>query len=37
VGFVFLCQVEDAEPVPQHDEVRDVHWMNVSALPEDIR
>src|SRR6267142_2778114 len=32
VGFVFLCQVEDAEPVPQHDEVRDVHWMNVSEL-----
>jgi 8-oxo-dGTP diphosphatase len=32
VGFVFLCQVEDAEPVPQHDEVRDIRWMNVSEL-----
>ena len=32
VGFVFLCQVEDAEPVSQHDEVRDIRWMNVSEL-----
>src|SRR5215510_15138804 len=32
VGFVFLCQVEDAEPVPQHDEVRDIRWMKVSEL-----
>jgi 8-oxo-dGTP diphosphatase len=32
VGFVFLCHVEDAEPVPQQDEVRDIRWMNVSAL-----
>jgi len=32
VGFVFLCQVEDAEPVPQHEEVRDIHWMKTSAL-----
>jgi 8-oxo-dGTP pyrophosphatase MutT (NUDIX family) len=32
VGFVFLCQVEDAEPVPQHDEVRDIRWMTVAAL-----
>ena len=32
VGFVFLCQVEDAEPMPQHDEVRDIRWMNVSEL-----
>ena len=32
MGFVFLCQVEDAEPVPQHEEVRDIRWMNVSEL-----
>jgi 8-oxo-dGTP pyrophosphatase MutT (NUDIX family) len=32
VGFVFLCQVEDAEPVPQHDEVRDIRWIKVSEL-----
>jgi hypothetical protein len=24
--------VEDAEPVPQHDEVREVRWMKVSEL-----
>ena len=32
VGFVFLCQVEDAEPVPQHEEVHDIRWMKVSEL-----
>jgi len=32
VGFVFLCQVEDTEPVPQHDEVRDIQWMKVTEL-----
>ena len=32
VGFVFLCQVEDAEPVPQHEEVRDIRWMKTSEL-----
>jgi 8-oxo-dGTP pyrophosphatase MutT (NUDIX family) len=32
VGFVFLCQVEDAKPVPQHEEVRDIRWMKVSEL-----
>ena len=32
VGFVFLCQVEDADPTPQHDEVRDIRWMQPSEL-----
>jgi 8-oxo-dGTP pyrophosphatase MutT (NUDIX family) len=32
VGFVFVWHVEDAEPVPQHDEVRDIRWMKVSEL-----
>jgi 8-oxo-dGTP pyrophosphatase MutT (NUDIX family) len=32
VGFVFLCQVEDAESVPQHNEVRDIRWLTVSEL-----
>lgn len=32
VGFVFLCQVEDAEPVPQHDEVRGIRWIKVVEL-----
>jgi len=32
VGFVFLYQVEDADPVPQHDEVRNIRWMKVATL-----
>jgi 8-oxo-dGTP pyrophosphatase MutT (NUDIX family) len=32
VGFVFLCQVEDAEPVPRHEEVRDIRWIKVPEL-----
>jgi 8-oxo-dGTP diphosphatase len=32
VGFVFLCRVVDAEPVPQHEEVRDIRWMKTSEL-----
>ena len=32
VGFVFLCQVENAEPTPHHDEVRDIRWMKTSEL-----
>lgn len=35
VGFVFLCQVENANvaiPTPQHDEVRDIRWMKTSEL-----
>jgi len=32
VGFVFLCRVEDAEPMPQHEEVRDIRWMKISEL-----
>ena len=32
VGFVFLCHVEDKEPVPKLDEVCDVQWMKKSEL-----
>ncbi len=32
VGFVFLCQVENAEPTPQPNEVRDIRWMNHAEL-----
>jgi 8-oxo-dGTP pyrophosphatase MutT (NUDIX family) len=32
VGFVFLCQVDDAEPLPQHEEVKDIRWMKVVEL-----
>jgi 8-oxo-dGTP diphosphatase len=32
IGFVFLCQVEDKEPIPQSDECRDIKWMKASLL-----
>ena len=32
VGFVFVCSVEDADPVPAPNEVRDITWMTMSAV-----
>ena len=32
VGFVFICTVEDREPLPSQDEVKDVRWMKRSEL-----
>lgn len=32
VGFVFLCEVEDKEPEPQEEEVRDIRWMPIGEL-----
>jgi 8-oxo-dGTP pyrophosphatase MutT (NUDIX family) len=32
VGFVFICTVEDGEPRPGQDEVKDVRWMKRSEL-----
>ena len=32
IGFVFLCEVENKEPVPQDDEVRDIKWMKKIEL-----
>lgn len=32
VGFVFVCQVEDAAPKPQESEVKDIRWMKKSKL-----
>lgn len=32
IGFVFLCEVEDAEPIAQAEEVRDVRWMDKEEL-----
>ncbi|MFH0829424.1 MAG: NUDIX domain-containing protein [Candidatus Kerfeldbacteria bacterium] len=32
VGFVFLCQVEDKEPVPQLEELHDIRWVKISVL-----
>jgi len=32
VGFVFLCEVADDEPVAQESEVRDIKWINKEDL-----
>src|SRR6266487_6411272 len=32
IGFVFLCKVEDTEPVAQVEEVRDIQWMEKGEL-----
>ena len=32
IGLVFICQVEDAEPVPHPQEVRDIRWMKHAEL-----
>lgn len=32
VGFAFLCEVEDSEPKPQREEVKDVRWMDADEL-----
>jgi isopentenyldiphosphate isomerase len=32
VGFVFLCAVEDKEPMPQPDEVKHIQWMKKAKL-----
>ncbi|MBD3362831.1 NUDIX domain-containing protein [Candidatus Dojkabacteria bacterium] len=28
IGFIFICEVEDGEFVPQKDEVKDIVWMD---------
>lgn len=32
IGFVFLCEVEDTEPVPQETEVKDIRWVTKAEL-----
>jgi 8-oxo-dGTP pyrophosphatase MutT (NUDIX family) len=32
VGFVFICSVEDKEPVPEPSEVKNIHWIKRSEL-----
>lgn len=34
VGFVFLCTVEDQQPLAQAEEVKDIRWIKSSALSE---
>lgn len=32
IGFVFLCEVEDSEPIAQQNEVKDIRWMDKEEL-----
>lgn len=32
IGFVFVCEVEDGEPVAQVEEVRDVRWADINEV-----
>jgi len=32
VGFVFICTVENKEPVPQQGEVKDIQWLKKTEL-----
>ncbi|MFA6428531.1 MAG: NUDIX domain-containing protein [Candidatus Buchananbacteria bacterium] len=32
IGFVFICEVADAEPRPQTDEVKDIKWLKKAEL-----
>ena len=32
IGFVFVCQVSAAEPVPQKDEDKDIKWIKKEEL-----
>ena len=32
LGFVFICSVEDKEPIPQRDEVKDIRWIKKFQL-----
>jgi 8-oxo-dGTP pyrophosphatase MutT (NUDIX family) len=34
IGFVFICEVEDKEPIPNLDEVKDIKWMDYEKLKE---
>jgi 8-oxo-dGTP pyrophosphatase MutT (NUDIX family) len=32
IGFAFLCEVEDTEPKPQQEEVKDIKWIDKEEL-----
>ena len=32
IGIVFICQVEDEEPVPEPEEVREITWVDRAEL-----
>ena len=34
IGFVFICKVEDKEPIAQQEECKDIKWIKKSELKE---
>lgn len=32
IGFVFICSVENSDPIPAPDEVKEISWMKISEL-----
>ena len=34
IGFVFICKVEDKEPISQQEECKDIKWIKKSKLKE---
>ncbi len=32
IGFAFLCEVEDKDPMPQAEEVKDIRWIDKEEL-----
>lgn len=32
VWFVFICEVEDTQPIPQEWETKDIRWINIKEL-----
>lgn len=32
LGFVFICEVENKNPIPQKGETKDIKWMNYDSL-----
>jgi len=32
IGFVFICEVEDKEPIAQQEECKDIKWIKKSKL-----
>ena len=34
IGFVFICEVDDAEPRPQENESKNIRWIEKSKLKE---
>lgn len=37
VGFVFVCKVTDAEPIPKENETKEIRWMKLHDLEDILR